>query len=109
MRSVLLGLALLLATAIPAAAADVSYQIANDSELAIMEIYASPAGERVWGEDLLRARVLPRNEVGRLLISDVNSRCHYDLRLIFENGQELVRATNLCDGTGFRVRGTPWG
>jgi hypothetical protein len=72
-----------------------------------MEVYASPAGQDRWGEDLLRARVLPRGEMALVSIPDGQSRCDYDLRLILEDGRELDRNTQVCDTPSYTVRGTP--
>jgi hypothetical protein len=105
--SVRLAGALLLAATVSAAAADLSYQVTNYSDLTIMEIYASPAGEGAWGEDLLYAQVLPRGEAHTLLVPDGTTRCDYDLRLIFENGRELVEAAQVCDAPSYTVRSAP--
>ncbi len=107
MRSRHLSLLLLLAAGVPASAADHSYQVANESDLTIMEIYASPAGEGRWGEDLLHVRVLPPGKVSRFPLSDELSRCDWDLRVIFENGRELVEGANLCAAEGYSVRRAP--
>ena len=109
MKATGLGLALLLGAAVPVAATDLSFQVTNNTDLTIMEIYASPPGTVgvAGAEDLLRAGVLARREVSLVLIPDGSSRCDYDLRLIFENGRELVLGTNVCEDTKFEVRRAP--
>ena len=102
-----LGLTLLLAASLPAAAADLSYRVTNGSDMTIMEIYASPTGEDSWGQDLLHVNVLPQGGAETFVIPDGASRCDYDLRFIFENGHELVEAANICASPIFTARRTP--
>ena len=104
MKVVRLGLAALLAGAAPAWAVDLSLEIVNESGLTIMEIYASPAGEGLWGEDLLRARVLGRGEAIHVLIPEGEPRCDYDLRLVLENGRDLDQTARVCEATTYTVR-----
>ncbi|EYD74222.1 hypothetical protein Rumeso_04279 [Rubellimicrobium mesophilum DSM 19309] len=107
MRAARLGLGLLAVAAAPAMAAETFLQVANRSNLTIMEIYASPAGKGTWDEDLLVARVLPRGETGTFVIPERRPGCTYDLRLVFENGREAVQATDACSGRGHVVREAP--
>ena len=107
MKAAWLGLATLLAGAVPASAADLAYQIINGGDLTIMEVYASPTGQDRWGEDLLYTGVLPPGKEVHLLIPDARSQCDYDLRFVFENGRELAQTARVCDARGYMVRGVP--
>ena len=107
MKAARLGLAALLAGAAPASAADLAYQIINDGDLTIMEVYASPTGQDRWGEDLLHNRVLPPGKEVHFLIRDGRFQCDYDLRFVLENAHELVDKTRICDAPSYTVRGAP--
>ena len=107
MRPARFGVTLFLAAAGPAAKADISYEVAKESDLTIMEIYAPLRARAVWGEDLLQARVLPHGEAGAFVILDQSSRCDYDDRLDFENGREQARTVPISDAPSLTVRSAP--
>lgn len=95
--------AVLLAAAVPAAAADVSYSLTNASSLTIVEFYASPADEGRWGDDLLAAGVLPPGETGTLTIAGGSDQCSTDLRFVMEDGQEFVERVDICGSPNFTL------
>lgn len=96
--------ALLLAGfAAPALAQDVQYELVNNSGLTLMEFYTSPVDEGTWGDDILGADVLAPGETGSVNIADGSALCDYDLRFVFEDGQELVDAVNICDMASYTL------
>jgi hypothetical protein len=99
-----LASALLLgALAAPATAQDVQYELVNDSGLTLMEFYTSPVDDGSWGSDLLGANVLPAGQTGTVTIADGEATCDYDLRFVFEDGQELVDSVNICDMASYTL------
>jgi hypothetical protein len=99
--------ALLLAgLAAPALAQDVQYELINDSGLTLMEFYTSPVDEGSWGDDMLGADVLAPGEAAAVNIADGNTLCDYDVRFVFEDGQELVDTVNICDMASYTLSGS---
>ena len=96
------SLAAILTTAALPAAADLAYEVINNSNLTLMEFYASPVSDNSWGEDLLTVRVLPSRQAETFII-EAGRQCDYALRFIFENGQELVDTADLCEGTSYTL------
>ncbi len=104
MLSTRLSLAALLGlAAVPALAQDVQYELVNDSGLTLMEFYTSIAGEGNFGDDLLGANVIAAGETGSVAIAEGAAACDRDLRFIFEDGSETVKAANVCDAASFTV------
>lgn len=95
--------ALLAVLAVPALAQDVQYELINDSGLTLMEFYTSPVDDGTWGDDLLGANVLASGESGAVTIADGESTCAYDLRFIFEDGQELVDSVDICEMASYTL------
>lgn len=102
MKFAYLPLAALFATAALPAAADLAYEVVNDTDLTLMEFYASPVSDNSWGEDLLTVHVL-RPRQAETFIIDAGRQCDYALRFIFEDGQELVDTANLCEATNYTL------
>ena len=94
---------LLAALAAPAMAQDVQYELTNDSGLTLMEFYTSPVDDGTWGSDVLGAGVLAAGETGTVTIADGETTCDYDLRFVFEDGQELVDSVNICDMASYTL------
>lgn len=95
---------LLGAIGLPAVAQDVQYELVNQSGLTLMEFYTSPVADGSWGEDLLGANVLPSGESGTVTIADGEATCDYDLRFVFEDGQEMVDSVNICELASYTLR-----
>ena len=94
---------LLVGLAAPALAQDVQYQLVNDSGLTLMEFYTSPVDEGSWGDDILGANVLATGEAGQVTLADGSAQCDYDLRLVFEDGSELIDTVNACDTASYTI------
>lgn len=75
-----------------------SFNLVNQSRVAVMEAYVSLATEQEWGPDRLGNDVVPpgRNFAIRL----PEGPCLHDVRFVYENGQaDERRGVNLCDVT----------
>ena len=97
--------ALLAAVALPASADDVSYSVTNASSLTILEFYATPADEGLWGDDLLAAGVIAPGATGTLTISGGSGQCSTDLRFVLEDGQEFIERVDICGTPSFTLQG----
>ncbi len=94
---------ILTALAVPAFAQDVSYEIVNNSGLALMEFYTSVADEGSFGDDLLAAQVLASGEATTVTIPDGGANCDRDLRILFEDGSEMYDRVNVCDTASYTL------
>jgi hypothetical protein len=97
-----LAVALILVVAFPAAA-EISVRIVNDSSLTLMEFYASPGGDKAWGEDLLHVGVLPSGEAGNFAIIQDGGTCDYDLRFVLEDGRDRLDRVDVCARPVYRL------
>ena len=88
------ALPMLLAT--PVLAQDAQYELVNATALTVMEFYTSPASLDEWGDDILGANVVPAGEAGTVTIANGSAQCAYDLRFVFEDGQELTDSVDIC-------------
>lgn len=81
-------------TALPAAAQDPSFYVANRSGQTINEVYVSSANDSGWGTDLLGSNVLSSGS--RLAVRPRG--CVNDVRVVYANGQaEERRRINTCN------------
>lgn len=88
----------------PAFADDLVFMLDNQSSGAIQEFYASPVGVDDWEEDILGADILASQEAARITIADGRTVCEYDLRIVFEDGDEMEeRAIDLCETGSYTV------
>jgi hypothetical protein len=94
--------AILFAT--PALAEDLHFQVHNNSNQTITEIYVSPVGQNTWGANILDGDVEQGGDVN-VTIGDGETVCHYDVKVVFENAQKTYPAQNLCelDGGAYNV------
>ncbi len=89
--------------AAPAMAEDLVFQFNNESSFAIVELYASPANVDEWEEDILGQDVLGSSEAARITIRDGRRACEYDLRIVFDDGDEVTDTTDLCETESYTV------
>ena len=80
----------------PARAADVSYELINNSSLTLVFFHTSPASDPSWGEDLLENAVLAPGESGTVTLFDASATCDFDVKFVFEDGQELLDQVDVC-------------
>ncbi len=95
--------ALMAAAAVPATAADVSYELINDSSLTLVYFHTSPVSDPNWSEDVLGDAVLAPGESGTVTLFDASSTCDFDVKFVFEDGQELVNQVNVCETASYTL------
>jgi hypothetical protein len=95
--------ALLLGGTSLAAAEDLVFMLDNRSSYDVYEFYASPTNVDNWEDDILGADILPSGEAVRITIADGRDACAYDLRIVFEDGDVLEDATDLCETGSYTV------
>lgn len=88
-------------TAAPAAVAlrqDRRVSVVNRTGVTMMEFYASSVGQNNWEEDILGSNVLPSGRSVVINIDDGTGYCQYDLKAVFEDGDEVVKyRVNVCE------------
>ena len=94
---------LLLTAALPAAAHEVSYPLSNGSRLTVVEFYSLPANQVTCGSDLLRASVLEPG--GTVNVPIDGGQCDHDVRMVLEDGQELIETVDVCEQASFTLEG----
>lgn len=76
--------------------------IVNRTNFTIMEFYASSVGQNNWQEDILGSSVLPAGGSVVVNIDDGTGYCLYDLKAVFEDGDEAVKyRVNVCEISTF--------
>jgi hypothetical protein len=86
------------AVAQPLLAQELVFTISNNGNAALVELYASPKSAGTWGADMLGGAQIASGEAAEIVISgEAEGSCDYDLRMVFDDGSELVNASNLCD------------
>ena len=89
--------------AAPALADDLVFRFDNASSYAIVELYASPSDVNQWEEDILGQDVLGAGESARVTIRDGRRACEYDLKIVFEDGDEITDTADLCETESYTV------
>ena len=89
--------------AAPAMAEDLDFLFENNSSFAIVELYASPSNVGEWEEDILGRDILDAGESARVSIRDGRRTCEYDLKIVFDDGDEITDTTDLCETGSYRV------
>lgn len=87
----------------PALADDLVFMLDNQSSYAIIEFYASPTDVGNWEQDILGSSILPSGASVRVTIADGRSQCEYDLRFVFEDGDTMEDAADLCETGSYTV------
>lgn len=86
-----------------AMAGSLEFKLINKSSFVITELYASPSNVRSWEEDILGMNVLGSGESVNVTIADGRRACEYDLKIVFDDGDELEDTTDLCDTGSYTV------
>ena len=89
--------------AAPAMADDLNFLFENASSFTIVELYASPSNVNQWEDDILGLDILSAGESARVTIQDGRRACEYDLKIVFEDGDEITDTTDLCETESYRV------
>ena len=87
----------------PAMADNLGFEFKNNSSFSIVELYASPSNIEQWEEDILGQDILEAGESARVTIRDGRRTCEYDLKIVFEDGDEITDTTDLCETESYRV------
>jgi hypothetical protein len=101
MRIAIAALTVMVAT--PVMAEDLVFTLANNSSHSITEMYVSPVGEDLWGENILTVDAVEPGVSGEVTIADGLDVCDYDLRFVTDAGLEATQEQNLCDTAVFTV------
>ena len=98
MAAVVLAVASVVPVSAFAGKGDLVFKMKNKTSAVLTEFYASPPGTEDWEEDILGQDVLEPGESVRITIGDQRQDCRYDLKGVFEDGEEVEqRKVNLCD------------
>lgn len=97
----LIATAFLLTT--PAMADNLEFEFENNSSFSIVELYASPSNVEQWEEDILGEDILEAGESARVTIRDGRRTCEYDLKIVFEDGDEITDTADLCETQSYQV------
>lgn len=96
--------AILVGAAAPAFAYDRHVTIVNKTGYTIVEFYASSVGQKTWEEDILDGDTVEPGGKVRVNIDDGTGYCKYDLKVVFEDGDEVVRrGLNVCEVGTFTI------
>ena len=78
------------------------FNLINDSEVTINELYISTVRSEDWEEDVLGSETLGKGESRQVTFSrGVAGTCVYDIKVITENKEEIERRNiNLCEANG---------
>jgi hypothetical protein len=88
----------------PAMAQDVSYQVINDTSLALLEFHTDPASTGdMTDNDRLGAESLRAGEAATITIDDGSGECLYVFRIVLEDGVERVDTHDICATSSYTV------
>lgn len=94
-RTTAAALALSLA-ALPAMAQDLAFTLSNQTSATLVEFYTSPADVGDWEADVFGSGVLGSGEAVTVTIADGRTQCVYDMKMVFDDGTELIDQADLC-------------
>jgi len=81
-----------------ARADDLVFMLDNQTSEGVAEFYAAPADVNDWEDNILGSETLAPGAATRVVIADGRSQCEYDLRFVYEGGEEQEeRGVNLCE------------
>ena len=100
------GLTALCFVAAPIAvqAADVKFDLVNNSTPAITNFFTSPVDTTNWEEDVLGEDTIAPGATDTITISTSDNQCSYDMRFVMEDKAELVaKAVDVCNLNSYTV------
>jgi hypothetical protein len=93
-----------LATGPPASALEQHLEITNTSRLAIVELYAARPDTGAWEKDVLGEDYLQPGNSVVVKIDEGSGYCRFDLKIVFDNGAELIRRNvDVCDSGNYSI------
>jgi hypothetical protein len=98
--SVVCGLAALCLVAAPIAAqaADVKFDLVNNSTRAVTNFFTSPVDTTNWEEDVLGEDTIAPGGTDTITISTADDQCSYDMRFVMDDQAELLaKAVDVCN------------
>lgn len=92
----LLTVALCLVLATPAMAEDLVFTMINKGSNNLVKFYTSPVDVDDWEEDVFGEDLLRPGESIKITIADGRTQCVYDMKMVFEDGTELMDKQDFC-------------
>ena len=93
-----------LAFAAGAQAADIKFDLVNNSARAIANFYTSPADATDWQEDVLGEDTIAPGATDTITITTDGDQCLYDMRFIMEDKAELIqKGIDVCKLNSFTL------
>ena len=88
----------------PAYAEDLIFMLDNQSSGPIVEFYASTTDTNDWEENILTGDPIAAGDFARVTIADGKEICTYDLKIIWDGGEETEeRGIDLCATGSYTV------
>lgn len=86
-------------------AADVrDFNLHNNADVDITEVFVSESGENTWGADILDIDTLAAGKSADVSFENGSDNCLYDLRAVAEDGRELnARQINFCEVSDYTI------
>jgi len=83
--------------AAPAFAGDQDFKLVNKTGSDIASVYAAPAKEDKWGDDIMGKDMLLDGSSVEISFSHSQDACHWDLKVVYEDKKSAVwHDVNLC-------------
>jgi hypothetical protein len=97
MLTTALALPLSLMTTKSVLAEDLVFKVINKTDTNLVKFQTSPTGVNDWEEDILGTDTLKSGESVNINIKDGETVCTYDIRGVFDDGEEVLEyKVNLC-------------
>jgi hypothetical protein len=103
MRLLTLTAVLAASVAAPAFAEDLQFTLINNSASAIVEMYLSPHEQNTWGDNILSVPSVASGTQGAISVTDGETVCDYDIKVVLEGGASGESTQNLCELSTFTV------
>jgi hypothetical protein len=91
------GVFAILSYAAPAFAGDQDFKLLNKTGYDIASVYAAPAHDDQWGDDIMGKEMLHDGSAVDINFSHKEDACHWDLKVVYADKQTAVWSdVNLC-------------
>ncbi|EIJ35073.1 hypothetical protein [Thiothrix nivea] len=82
----------------------VVFSLKNGAATPLYELYMSPPQIDDWEENVITVEVLQPNETITITVDDGREDCLYDIKAVFEDGDEVEHdSVHICDGESYVV------